>query len=91
MISIVRPGGVDRIARNTLSASSMSMWRISGNPSSEIVSCRWIRVITVASRRFAISASMRRRDAASSCFCTTGCRELRMKKIQIRSQKCTRA
>jgi hypothetical protein len=66
----------------------MSMWRTSGIPSSEIVSWRWMRVITVASRFAAIVASMRRRAAASHCLCTTGCSELRMKKIQIASQGC---
>jgi hypothetical protein len=86
MISIARPGGVPRMARSTLSASSMSMCRRSGIPSREIVSWRWIKVMTVASRREAIVASARRRDSASSCRWMTGCSELRMKKIQIASQ-----
>jgi hypothetical protein len=79
MISIPRPGGVLRIARNTLWESSMSMWRMSGNPSSEIVSCRWINVITVASRLCAIDASILRRVAASHCFWNSGASELRMR------------
>src|SRR5438093_803914 len=43
-------------------------------------------VITVASRPAAICPSIRRRESASRCFWTSGCRELRMKKIQIASQ-----
>ncbi len=42
---------------------------------------------TVASRFEEIDASIRLRASASICRCTTGCSELRMKKIQIRFQK----
>jgi len=44
--------------------------------------------MTVASRFLAMLASVRRRVAASSCRCTTGWSELRMKKIQMASQGC---
>jgi hypothetical protein len=63
-------------------------WRINGMPSKEMVSCRWISVITVASCLDAISASMRRRPSASRCCWTSGWRELRMRKIQNASQGC---
>src|SRR6202022_3255124 len=72
MISIVLPGGVSLMARSTLSASSMSMYRARGMPSREIVSWRWIRVITVASRRTAIRARRRRRLSAIIALWMTG-------------------
>jgi hypothetical protein len=36
-----------------------------------------------------MDASILLRVIASTCRCTTGCRELRMKKIQIRFQRST--
>src|SRR2546423_13290077 len=44
--------------------------------------------MTVASRFVAILASVRRSAAASDCRCTTGWRELRMKKTQMASHGC---
>jgi hypothetical protein len=67
----------------------MSIWRMTGKPRSDIVSWRWISVITVASRFDEIDASILLRPIASTCRCTTGCSELRMKKIQIRFQRST--
>jgi hypothetical protein len=89
MISIVFPAGVSRIARSTLWASSMSMCRRIGIPSSESVSCRWMSVMTVALRFDAIAARRRRRVAAINCCWTRGWSELTMKKSQIASQGCT--
>ena len=84
MISIGRPDGVSRIARSTLSASSMSMNRTSGKPSSDIVSCRWISVMTVASRSFEISFSARRRWSSSACRASAGWSDARMKNSHSR-------
>jgi hypothetical protein len=55
-----------------------------GNPSSDIVSCRWIRVITVALRLRESCASVCRLRAYMSCFWAAGWSEARMKKIQSR-------
>ena len=77
-------GSCARIALSTLSESSMSICRMIGSRGTTS-SRRWISVITVASRLCEMDASILLRAViARTCRCTTGCRELRMKKIQIR-------
>jgi hypothetical protein len=62
----------------------MSMKRTSGKPSSDIVSCRWISVMTVALRCREMSLSARRRCTMSIWRATAGWSEARMKNSQSR-------
>jgi hypothetical protein len=72
------------MARRMLSESSMSMYRTIGKPRNDIVSCRWISVITVAWRFRAIFCSERRRRFSSTARCSAGWRDARTKNSHSR-------
>src|SRR5437868_10870431 len=80
--SIGTSGSVMTQARMTSSESLMSMYRMSGNPSRLMVSCRWTSRITRDLRCRSRRASRRWREASRSLCLITGCRAERTKKSQ---------
>src|SRR5437588_4636377 len=75
-------GSVITHARMTSSESLMSMYRMSGNPSRLIVSCRWTSKMTRVLRCRSRRASRRWREFSRSLCLSTGCRAERTKKSQ---------
>jgi len=76
------PEGVALMSLKRLSESSTSMKRITGKPRMDIVSWRWTRVMTAEPRSWAIWESALFLAWASSCRCSTGCSEMRIRNIQ---------